>query len=300
MMGGQIRGLPLLIGAILVLILARASLFTVAQTEQALILRFRQPVPGRGLVTEPGLHYKVPFIEDVIFLDKRILPLESAKLEVVASDNQRLEVDAFMRYHISDPLKFYQQQGNLDRANNQLGSQLNSALREVLGDATSSQIISGERAALMGKIRDKVNAKSLGFGVSVNDVRIRRADLPKEISEKVYSRMQSERAREAAEFRAKGAEQAQIVRAGADREVVELTAKAQQEADTVRGEGDAKRTAIFAAAFGQDPSFFAFYRSMQAYVTALGSKGTQLVISPDSDFFKYFGSETGKAAASAH
>ncbi|MBV1701304.1 MAG: protease modulator HflC [Hyphomicrobiales bacterium] len=299
-MGGQIRGLPLLIVAILVLILARASLFTVAQTEQALILRFRQPVPGRGLVTEPGLHYKVPFIEDVIFLDKRILPLESAKLEVVASDNQRLEVDAFMRYHISDPLKFYQQQGNLERANNQLGSQLNSALREVLGDATSSQIISGERAALMGKIRDEVNARSLGFGVSVNDVRIRRADLPKEISEKVYSRMQSERAREAAEFRAKGAEQAQIVRAGADREVVELTAKAQQEADTLRGEGDAKRTAIFAAAFGQDPSFFAFYRSMQAYITALGSKGTQLVISPDSDFFKYFGSETGKAAAGAH
>ncbi len=202
-------------------------------------------------------------------LDNRILDLETPQQEVLASDNQRILVDAFVRYHIADPLKFYQAVGTVSRANNQLGSILNSALRRVLGEATLPQIVRDQRAALMVKIRDLVNTEGARLGVAVNDVRIRRADLPAELSEKIYSRMQSERAREAAEYRAKGSEQAQTIRADADRQVVVLRADAQRQADTLRGTGDAERNRIFAEAYGRDPEFFAFYRSMQAYATSL-------------------------------
>ena len=282
---------------IAVLVFAATGLFTVAQTEQALVLRFGEPIPGRGLVTEPGLHVKVPFIETVVFIDKRILDLETVKQEVIASDNQRIEVDAFARYHITDPLKFYQTVQTLGRANNQLGSVLNSAVRRILGEATQPQIVRDDRAALMVKIRDLVNVEAIKIGVAVNDVRIRHADLPKEISERVYGRMQTERAREAAEFRAQGSEQAQTIRAKADRDVVVLKANAQQQADTIRGQGEAMRNGIFAEAFGKDPDFFAFYRSMQAYDAGFKAGDTRMVLSPKSDFFRYFGSLSGKPAA---
>ena len=194
-------------------------MFTVDQTEQAIVLRFGEPVAGRGLVTTPGLHFKYPFIENVVFLDNRILVVEAPKQEVLASDNNRLDVDSFLRYRIVDPLKFYQTVGSPERANSQLGFILNSAVRRVLGEADMAQIVRENRADLMVKIREQVNQEGGRLGIAAVDVRIRRADLPRQISEKVFSRMQSERAREAAEYRAKGSETAQTITATADRDV---------------------------------------------------------------------------------
>ena len=292
-------GLVAVVVLIALAILAGSALFTVGQTQQALVLQFNEPVAGRGLVTTPGLHIKVPLIESVVYLDKRILDLETSKQEVLASDNQRIEVDSFVRYHIVDPLKFYQTVGTIPRAENQLGSVLNSAVRRVLGEANLQQIVRDDRAALMVKIKELVAFEAAGLGVGITDVRIRRADLPKEISEKVFSRMQTERAREAADFRARGSEQAQTIRAKADRDVVVLRATAQQEADTVRGEGEATRNGVFAEAFGKDADFFAFYRSMQAYDAGFKAGDTRMVLSPKSEFFRFFDSPAGKAATGA-
>ncbi len=279
--------------AIVLAVIASGSMFQVRQTEAALVLRFGAPVAGRGLITEPGLHFKVPLIESVVKIDNRILALESPKQEVLASDNQRIDVDAFVRYRIVDPLKFYQAAGTIPIANNLLASVLNSSVRRVLGEANQQQIVRDERAGLMVKIKDQVNAESQRFGISIIDARLRRADLPREISEKVFSRMMSERQREANEYRAQGNEQYQKITSKADRDAIVLRAEAQQAADTVRGEGDGERNRIFAEAFGKDPDFFAFYRSMQAYDQAL--KGdTRFVTSPSSDFFKYFGNPSGK------
>jgi membrane protease subunit HflC len=278
---------------LVLLIVIGSSVFTVGQTQQALVLRFGEPVGGRGLVTEPGLHFKIPFVETVVLLDNRILGLEGAQEEVLASDAQRILIDSFVRYHIADPLKFYQTVGTVERANNQLESVLNSAVRRVLGDATFAQIIKDKRADLMGEIAKQVNSEAARLGVAVNDVRIRRADLPREISEKVFSRMQSERAREAAQFRAEGSEEAQTITADADRKVVVLKAEAQKTADETRGAGDAERNRIFAQAFGKDPAFFAFYRSMQAYAASLKTGDTRLVLSPTSDFFRFFNNPDG-------
>ncbi len=284
----QAGPIALLVAAVLVLIIASASVFTVQQTEQALVLRFGEPVAGRGLVSTPGLHYKIPLVENVVYLDNRILDIETPNQEVLASDNTRVQVDAFMRYRIVDPLRFYQTVGTIERGNNQLGFILNSAIRRVLGEADLTQIVSQDRAALMEKIRDQVNNESGRLGVRAVDVRIRRADLPKQISEQVFNRMITERAREAAEFRARGSEQSQKIRAKADRDIVVLLGQAQQQADQVRGEGDATRNQIFADAYTKDPDFFAFYRSMMAYDTALKGADTRMVISPTSDFFRYF------------
>jgi membrane protease subunit HflC len=284
--------------AIVAIVIAAASIFTVGQTEQALVLRFGDPVAGRGLVTAPGLHFKIPFIENVVLLDKRILDVETPTQEVLASDNTRVEVDSFLKYRIGDPLKFYQSVGDVDRANEQLGYILNSAVRRVLGDASLSEIVSGQREALMKRIRQEVNDQTSKLGVVAVDVRIRRTDLPQQISEKVFSRMQSEWARQAALFRAQGTEEAQEITAKADRDAVVLKADAQRDADKIRGAGDAERARIFAAAFGKDPDFFTFYRSMQAYVTGLKSSNTSFVLSPKSAFFRLF-STGGEAAASA-
>jgi len=247
-----------LIVLIILAVVGLGSIFTVEQTQQALVLRFGEPVAGRGIVTEPGLHFKIPFIEGVVHLDKRILDLESPQQEVLASDNQRLVVDAFLRYQIVDPLKFFQAVGTGAIADNQLSSILNSSVRRILGEVPVSSIIRVQRAELMVKIRDQVNFETARLGVAAIDVRIRRADLPKEISEKVFSRMQSERQREAAENRAKGNEEAQIITSRADRDVTVLLATAQQHADTTRGEGDAERNRIFAAAYSKDPEFLPF------------------------------------------
>lgn len=295
-------GFFIVLVAIVAVIVAAASIFTVSQTEQALVLRFGDPVAGRGLVTEPGLHFKIPFIENVVLLDKRILDVETPTQEVLAADNTRVEVDSFLRYRIADPLKFYQTVGDTDRADEQLGYILNSAVRRVLGDASLTQIVSGEREALMGAIREQVNQQTAKLGVDAVDVRIRRTDLPQQISEKVFSRMQSEWARQAALFRAQGTEQAQEITAKADRDAVVLKADAQRDADQIRGAGDAERARIFAAAFGKDPEFFAFYRSMQAYVAGLKPANTRYVLSPKSAFFRFFTptGETNTPPSAAH
>lgn len=282
------------LAAVVVLVLLVSGIFfTVSQTEQALVLYFGEPVK---VITKPGLQAKIPFVENVIYLDNRILDLETPQQEVLASDNQRILVDSFVRYHIADPLKFYQTVGTILRSNNQLSSVLSSALRRVLGEANLQQIVRDNRAALMVQIRGQVNTEAARLGLAVDDVRIRRADLPREISEKVFSRMQSERAREAAEYRAQGAEQAAKITADADRQVVVLKADAQREADQTRGAGDADRNKIFADAFNKDPGFFAFYRSMQAYAAIMKPGDTRLVLSPTSDFFRYFNSPTGISA----
>jgi modulator of FtsH protease HflC len=291
--------LAVIICIIAVLIVTLSAAFTVEQTEQAIVLRFGEPVAGRGLVTTPGLHFKYPFIESVVYLDNRILNVEAPKQEVLASDNNRLDVDSFLRYRIVDPLKFYQTVGSPERASSQLGFILNSAVRRVLGEATQTEVVRDKRADLMVKIRDQVNEEGGRLGIAAVDVRIRHADLPRQISEQVFKRMQSERAREANEFRAKGSEQSQTIRAKADRDVVVLLGNAQRQAQQTRGEGDAERNRIFAEGFGKDPDFFAFYRSMQAYETGLKGGETRMVVSPKSDFFRYFGNPSGQQGASA-
>ncbi len=282
--------------AIVLLFVLLSGTFIVQQTEQAIVLRFGQPVEGRGLVTDPGLHFKLPFVEQVIDIDKRILNLESPNQEVLASDNTRIQVDAFLRFKIVDPLGFYQTVQTVRQAGNQLGYIMNSAIRRVLGEADLTQIVRDDRAALMAKIRDQVETEARRLGISVVDVRIRRADLPRQISEQVFARMNSERAREAAEYRAKGAQEKQTIEARADRDVTVLLGTAQQQADTLRGEGDAIRNKVFADAFGKDPEFFAFYRSMGAYDKAFGGKDTRLVMSPSSSFFRFFRSPNGAPA----
>lgn len=289
-----IVGLAILVVALLTL---DGSVYTVSQTEQAVVLRFGDPVPGRERVTDPGLHFKIPFVESVVILDKRILDLETPQEEVLAHDNQRLLVDAFMRYRIVDPLKFYQTVSTIERGASQLGLVLNSTIRRILGDATMTDIVRDKREELMTQILAQVNSESDRIGVTVIDTRIRRADFPKEISAGVFNRMNTERQRQAAEYRAQGSEQAQTIRAKADRDVTVLLAEAQQTADTTRGQGDAERNQVFNEAFGQDPDFFAFYRSMQAYEAGLKSGDTRLILSPNSDFFRFFGGPSGITTA---
>jgi membrane protease subunit HflC len=277
------------------LILAYGALFTVYQTRQALVVRLGQPV---RVVTEPGLHFKIPLVDSVISVDKRILDLENPAQEVIASDQKRLVVDAFARYRINDVLKFYQSVGSVERVNSQLSILLNSALRRVLGEATLTHVVRDERSQLMARVRDQLESEAQSFGISVVDVRIRRADLPEQNSQAVYQRMQTERQREAAEFRAQGSQRAQEIRARADRDVTVLLANATSTAEGVRGEGDGERNRIFAEAFGRDTDFFAFYRSMQAYEAGLKNSDTRMLLKPDSEFFRFFVDPSGKAPTS--
>lgn len=264
------------------------SLFVVDQTQSAIVLRFGSPVAGRGVIqNDPGLHWKIPFIESVVKIDNRILDLESPRQEVLAADNQRLEVDAFVRYRVTDPLRFFQTVNSVVRANDQLATVLNSALRRVLGEATQAQIVRDQRQQLMERIREQVSEAAKAIGVDVVDMRIRRADLPPQISEGVYRRMQTERQREAAEYRAQGSEQAARITAKADADATILRAEAQQKADGIRGSGEAERSAIFATSFQRDPGFFSFWRSMRSYETALQAGDTRFVLSPDSEFFRF-------------
>jgi len=285
-----------LIVAILVLIGVYSALFTVYQTRQALVVRLGDPVK---VVTEPGLAWKVPFIDSVIYLDKRILDLENPPQEIIASDQKRLVVDAFARYRIKNPLRFYQSVGSIQAANLQLTTLLNAALRRVLGEVTFIQVVRDEREALMGRIRDQLDKEADGYGIQVVDVRIRRADLPEQNSQAVYQRMQTERQREAAEFRAQGGQKAQEIRSNADREATVIVAEANSKAEQTRGEGDAERNRLFAEAYGKDPDFFAFYRSMAAYEHGLKGSDTRFLLKPDSDFFRYFGNPAGSAGAPA-
>jgi modulator of FtsH protease HflC len=276
---------------ILVLIVAYGTLFTVYQTRQALVVRLGNPI---RVITEPGLHYKMPIFDSVIHIDKRILDLENPAQEVIASDQKRLVVDAFARYRINQPLRFYQSVGNVEGANSRLSTLLNSALRRVLGEATLTQVVRDQREHLMNRVREQLEAEAQAFGISVVDVRIRRADLPEQNSQAVYQRMITERQREAQEFRSLGTQRAQEIRAKADRDVTVLLADAQSKGEQIRGEGDAERNRIFADAFGRDPEFFSFYRSMQAYEAGLRANDTRMLLKPDSDFFRYFVDPSGK------
>jgi membrane protease subunit HflC len=281
---------------LLALIVAYGSLFTVYQTDQAIVVQLGEPI---RVVTEPGLHFKIPLIQSVISVEKRIVDLENPAQEVIASDQKRLVVDAFARYRINDALKFYQTIGAIESANARLSTLLNSALRRVLGEASTIDIVRDKRAQLMGEVRMQLENEAKSFGIAVVDVRIRRADLPEQNSQAVYQRMQTERQRQAAEFRAQGSQRSQEIRAKADRDVTVLIAEAQSKGEQTRGEGDAERNRIYAQAYGQDPDFFTFYRSMQAYEAGLRSSDTRMVLKPDSDFFRYFGDPMGKTKEAA-
>jgi membrane protease subunit HflC len=290
-----IAGIVALIVLLAVVVVGYSSLFAVKETEQVLLVRLGEPV---RVVTEPGLHFKAPFIDSVISIDKRILDLENPAQEVIASDQKRLVVDAFARYRIKDALRFYQSIGTVQAANIQLGTLLNAALRRVLGEASFIQVVRDERDTLMARIRSQLDREAQGYGISVIDVRIRRADLPEQNSQAVYQRMQTERQREAAEFRAQGGQKAQEIRSRADREATVIVADANSQGEQIRGEGDGERNRLFAEAYGKDPEFFNFYRSMTAYETGLKSTDTRFLLDSHSTFFKFFNQPTPTAPAS--
>ena len=295
-MRSPVAGIVTLVLLFFVVIVGYSSIFTVSQTEQALVVRLGRPV---DVVSEPGLNFKAPFIDTVISIDKRILDLENPSQEVIAADQKRLVVDAFARYRIKDPLRFYQSIGSIQAANIQLTTLLNAALRRVLGEVTFITVVRDERENLMARIRDYLDKEADQYGIQVVDVRIRRADLPEQNSLAVYKRMQTEREREAQEFRAQGGQKAQEIRSKADREAVVIVAEANSTAEQTRGVGDAERNRLFAEAYGRDPEFFAFYRSMTAYETGLRSNDTRFLLRPDSEFFRFFANPSGHPPAAA-
>jgi len=265
------------------------SLFVVKEINQAIVLQFGDP---KKVIVEPGLQVKIPFIQNVVFLDRRILNLDAPPEEVIASDQKRLIVDAYARFKIVDPLKFYISVGDERVARSRLSTIINSRIRSVLGKQSLATLLSEDRTKQMAIIQEGVNTEAQNFGIEIIDVRIKRADLPQANSEAIYKRMQTEREREAKEFRAKGAEMAVTITSTADKEVTVILANAKKQSEIMKGEGDGQRNRIFANAFGKDPEFFAFYRAMQAYEKALIGGDTSLILSPDSDFFKFFG-DTG-------
>ncbi|GLQ06417.1 protease modulator HflC [Sneathiella chinensis] len=270
-----------------------SALFTVNETEQAIVMQFGKP---QDVIQEPGLKFKTPFVQDVVYVDKRILSVGTQREEVVTRDQKRLMVDSFARFQITNPLLYYQSFGNINVAFSRVETILNSQLRQTLGREVLTAIVSGERSRLMDQIKNQVNAETATRGITVVDVRIVRADLPESNSEKVFERMRTQREQEAKEIRATGAEIAQRIRANADRERTVLIAEAQRDAEILRGKGDAEKNRIFAEAFGKDPDFFSFYRSMQAYREAISDDDTSMVLSPDSEFFRYFDSQATKPA----
>ena len=279
------------------------SVFIVDQTDQALVLQFGKP---ERVEQTPGLKFKLPFIQNVEFYDKRLLDFEAETKEVIASDQKRLRVDAFVRYRIVDPLRFKQSVGDERTMRSRLNSILESSLRQALGDVPLSAVVSEQRAELMQQIRKLVNDQAGGakvadetnggFGIDVVDVRIKRADLPPANSEGIYKRMQTERTRAANQYRAQGAEDAQKIKSQADKERTILLAEARKKAEILRGEGDGEATRIFAESFGQDQDFFQFYRTMQAYKKTLSPKDTTMVLSPDNDFLKYMEKGSGSGS----
>ena len=271
-------------------IFAMSSLFIVEQTEEALVLRLGEV---RDVIPSPGLKMKLPFVENVIFYDNRLLDFEPPPEEVIVSDQKRLVVDTYTRYRITNPLLFYQTVNSEAAVRARLSAMVNGSLRRVLGNVTLSALLSHQRSAIMGQIRDEVTAQGKSFGIDVVDVRIRRADLPEENSQAIFARMQSEREQQARQYRGEGAEAAQTVRANAERERTVILAEAQRDAQRVRGDGDAESIRVYAGAFGQDKEFFAFYRSMQAYRESLTGRSTSFVLTPDSGFFRFFQNSDG-------
>ena len=262
------------------------SLFIVQEINQAIVLQFGDP---KKIITKPGLNFKIPFIQNVAYLDRRVLNLDTPPEEVIAADQKRLIVDAFARFRIVDPLKFYISVGNEAVARSRLATIINSRIRGVFGTQNLATLLSIDRSKHMATIQNDVNVEAQNFGITIVDVRIKRADLPQANSEAIFKRMQTEREREAKEFRAQGAEIAAKITSTADKEVTVILATANKQSEIMKGEGDGARNRIFANAFGRDPQFFAFYRAMQSYEKALIGGDTSLILSPDSDFFKFFG-----------
>ena len=267
-------------------VVAYQAVFIVQEINQAIVLQFGDP---KRIITKPGLNFKIPFIQNVAYLDRRVLNLDTPPEEVIAADQKRLIVDAFARFKIVDPLKFYISVGNERVARSRLATIINSRIRSVLGTQQLATLLSTDRAVHMASIQNDVNAEAQNFGITIVDVRIKRADLPQANSEAIFKRMQTEREREAKEFRAQGAEMAAKITSTADKEVTVILANANKQSEIMKGEGDGQRNRIFADAFGRDPKFFAFYRAMQSYEKALIGGDTSLILSPDSDFFKFFG-----------
>lgn len=266
------------------LIVALSSLFVVNQAEQALVLRLGA---HRATIKEPGLHFKVPFVEDVVRYDLRLLPLDPPAEEIILGDSKRIVVDTFARYRIEDPLKFYQTLKNETNARAQMSQVASSAMRRVMGQVMLPSLLSDERTRIMEDILKEVTERSADYGISIADVRIRRADLPDETSQSIYDRMKSERERQAKELRAQGYEWGQQIRARADREKTVLLAEAQRQADFLRAKGDTESSRIFNEAYGKDAQFYKFYRSLEAYRTAL-AKDTTMVLAPNAEFFDTF------------
>ena len=285
------KRLVILLSFIVVLtVLAYNSLFFVEQRVQTLILQFGEPI---RVIKEPGLNFKIPLAQNIVKFDKRILLFDNSAEEIIAADKKRLIVDAFVRYKIIDPLKFYQTVRFEAALNNRLGSVVNNSLRAVLGKVPLEAVISDRRELLMQEVSELVSARATQFGISIEEVRIKKADLPSENSEAIYRRMQTERQQEAAQIRAIGEEKARFIRAESEKQKTVLLAEAQRDSDILRGEGDAEKNKILGKAFNQDPDFFAFYRAMQAYSKALTEGDTTMVLSPKSDFFEFFGNAEG-------
>jgi membrane protease subunit HflC len=287
----------LIIGGVILFIVgvvASSSLFIVEQTQQAIVLFFGKP---QKTIQDPGLYFKIPFGEEVVYYDKRVLDLDPPKERMILADQKRLDVDSYARYRIVDPLLFYQTTRRVTEVSGKMSPIINSSLRAVLGNETLLEILSGKRAEIMVDIQKAVNDSVKRFGMEIVEVRVRRADYPEETRSNIENRMKSEREREAKEFRARGFEMAEGIRADAGKQKIVLLAQAQKKAETLRGEGDGLAIKIYADAFGRDPEFFAFYRSMQAYKKSMDSQDTTMVLSPNSDFFRFFGDMTGRGAA---
>lgn len=275
----------ILVGAAVLLVLASQSLYIVQQPEQAIVLQFGNPV---RLIQEPGLKIKMPFIQNVVFYDKRLLNLEPPAQEVVLKDKKRLDVDTFSRYRIVEPLTFYKTVRNEYQAQNRLQEIVNSSARNVLATFTLKELLSEKRTEIMKQISDAVKADAAQLGVEVADVRIRRADLSVQVSQAINDRMKTERIREAKGYRADGEKTAQEIRATADKQATITVATAEKEAQQIKGEGDKKATEIWNKATGVDPEFYAFYRSLEAYRNSFDEE-TSLVLAPEGEFFSYFG-----------
>ena len=276
---------------LIIVILGSSSFFYVDQRVQAIVLQFGEPV---RLIKNPGLQFKIPLMQNVEYFDKRLILFDNPREEIISADKKRLIVDAFARYRIVDPLRYYQSVRYESALRNRLGSILNDSLRQVLGRVPLNNVISDNRAILMDEVGQIVAEEAKEFGLKIEDVRIKRADLPQANSDAIFRRMQTEREREAKEFRAKGAEMAITITSTADKEVTVILADAEKQSEIMKGEGDGLRNKIFADAFGRDPEFFAFYRAMQAYEKALIGGDTSLILSPDSEFFKFFGNIEAK------
>lgn len=281
--------IPLAILIVVLVFLLSSALFTVRQTQQALVLQFGNPV---SVKQQPGLHFKIPFIQNISYYDTRILNLDPPEFEVLLADKKRINVDAHARYRITDPLEFHKRIRTESRLNDRLGKTINAAMRRVIARIPLNVLLSEERVAVMSQIQSEVNTQAKTFGIEIIDVRIGRTDLPPQTSQAVFQRMRTEREREARELRAEGAETAQKIRASADKEKTVIVAEARRQSDILKGEGEAERNRILGTAFSKDPEFFEFNKSLEQYGNALSGQDTTFILSPDSDFFRYFGTST--------